>query len=107
MRRDAGEPVYFISIAARLVEVHPQTLRLYEREGLLRPARVHRIRIYSERDIQRVRRIQSYTRMGVNLEGIKFILDLLEKMERLRQELEELRGPEQEEAEPMKEEAGL
>ena len=90
MERDRGEPLYFISIAARLVEVHPQTLRMYEREGLLQPARVNRLRLYSERDIERVRHIQSYTRIGVNLQGVKMILDLLDKWERARQELEQM-----------------
>ena len=92
MDRSPREPVYFISIAARLVEVHPQTLRMYEREGLIRPARIRRLRLYSEQDIERVRRIQSYTRMGVNLQGVKMILDLLEKWEQARREVEELRG---------------
>jgi MerR family transcriptional regulator/heat shock protein HspR len=92
MARDQEEPLYFISVAARLVEVHPQTLRMYEREGLVRPARVNRLRLYSERDIERVRRVQSYTRIGVNLQGVKMILDLLDKWEQARQELEELRA---------------
>jgi MerR family transcriptional regulator/heat shock protein HspR len=88
---EAEEPVYVISIAAKLLEVHPQTLRLYERLGLLEPARSERnIRLYSLRDIDRVRRIQHLTQdMGVNLAGVDVILDLLEKMEQERQAMEQ------------------
>ena len=89
---DRSKPLYMIGVVAEMLKVHPQTLRMYEREGLIRPARIHRMRLYSERDIQRVRHIQSYTRMGVNLEGVKFILDLLDKWEQARQEIEDLRA---------------
>jgi len=86
-RNEAEEPVYVISIAAKLLEVHPQTLRLYERLGLVAPARSGRnIRLYSRRDLERVRRIQHLTQdMGVNLAGVDVILDLLERMERERE----------------------
>lgn len=88
---EAEEPVYVISVAAKLLEVHPQTLRLYERLGLVAPARSGRnIRLYSLRDVERVRRIQHLTRdMGVNLAGVDVILDLLEKMEQERQAMEQ------------------
>lgn len=93
------EPLYTISIAARLVRrdqphetpIHPQTLRMYEREGLVQPQRVGKNRLYSDRDIERVRRIQSYTKIGVNLQGVAMILDLLERMEQMQFEMEELR----------------
>src|SRR5438128_1072983 len=86
------DPVYVISIAARLVEMHPQTLRLYERLGLLKPARQGLNRLYSEYDIARLRQIQRLTQdMGVNLAGVEIILNLLEKIEELQDELERLR----------------
>lgn len=84
------EPVYLISIAARRCGLHPQTLRLYERLGLVRPHRVGRSkRLYSEADIERLRRIQHLTQqMGVNLAGVDIILRLLERIERMNQEVE-------------------
>lgn len=101
MTRPGGdEPLYTISIAARLIRretaqepaLHPQTLRMYEKEGLVTPQRVGKNRLYSDRDIERVRRIQSYTAIGVNLQGVAMILDLLERMEAMQRELEDLRG---------------
>ena len=77
IEKASEEPVYVISIAARLADVHPQTLRIYERKGLINPARVHNRRRYSEADIQRCRLIQELTQdMGVNLAGVKMIMDL-------------------------------
>jgi len=90
--RDKHEPVYLISVAARLCDMHPQTLRMYERMGLIRPKRVNqKNRLYSQADIERLRQIQRLTRdLGVNLAGVEIILDLLDKVERLQQELETL-----------------
>jgi MerR family transcriptional regulator/heat shock protein HspR len=86
------DPVYVISIAARMVEMHPQTLRLYERLGLLKPARQGSNRLYSDNDIARLRQIQRLTQdMGVNLAGVEVILNLLEKIEQLQHELEQYR----------------
>jgi len=89
-KSEAEEPVYVISVAARLLDVHPQTLRLYERLELIVPARSERnIRLYSRRDVERVRRIQHLTQdMGVNLAGVEIVLDLLDKMEQERHETE-------------------
>jgi MerR family transcriptional regulator/heat shock protein HspR len=89
--RDKNEAVYMISIAAKLCEVHPQTLRMYERVGLIRPQRVSRKnRMYSDADIERLRRIQHLTHdMGVNLAGVDVILRLLEQMEDMRRQMEE------------------
>ncbi|NIM06370.1 MAG: MerR family transcriptional regulator [Armatimonadetes bacterium] len=85
----ADEPVYIISIAARLVGMHPQSLRLYERKGLIRPARLGKKRLYSERDIQRLRHIQQLTQdRSVNLAGVRVVFELLEKMEALRSQME-------------------
>jgi len=90
MRRTADEPVYIISVAARLVEVHPQTLRLYERSGLVRPARNrHNNRLYSDLDIDRLRQIQRLTGAGLNLAGVEVVLDLLERMDAMRREMED------------------
>lgn len=77
--------VYIISVAAELAGVHPQTLRIYERKGLVRPARTAgNTRRYSEQDIDRLRTIQELTQVGVNLAGVKRILALEAEVERLR-----------------------
>lgn len=87
--RPGNEPVYVISVATRLVEAHPQTLRLYERLGLVRPARnQHNIRLYSDRDIGRLRQIRRLTGVGLNLPGVEMVLELLARMEALRREME-------------------
>ena len=84
------EPVYLISIAAKICEMHPQTLRLYERLGLVNPSRVGaKNRVYSQEDIERLKQIQRLTQdMGVNLAGVEIILDLLDKMEKMRDEMD-------------------
>jgi MerR family transcriptional regulator, heat shock protein HspR len=75
--RDMRRPRYFISIAAELASVHPRTLRIYEEEGLICPQRRNNLRLYSEADIERVRVIRFLTRrQGVNLAGVKVILQL-------------------------------
>ncbi len=80
--------VYVISVAAELAGVHPQTLRIYERRGLLEPARTRGgSRRYSERDIQRLQRILDLTEAGINLAGVKRVLALEEEVGRLRREL--------------------
>ena len=87
---DKEEPVYMIGVAAKLCEVHPQTLRLYERLGLIRPRRAgSKNRLYSQADIERLQQIQRLTQeMGVNLAGVEIILDLIEKMQRLHEEMD-------------------
>ncbi len=76
-RRELDRPRYIISIAAELASCHPRTLRIYEQEGLLAPRRRNNLRLYSEADIQRVRIIRWLTqRQGVNLAGVKVILQL-------------------------------
>jgi MerR family transcriptional regulator, heat shock protein HspR len=75
--RDPKRPRYFISIAAELAAVHPRTLRIYEEMGLVCPQRRNNLRLYSEADIERVRIIRFLTRrQGVNLAGVKVILQL-------------------------------
>lgn len=96
-RPDGDDPLYTISIAARLVRpdkpgepLHPQTLRMYERLGLVTPKRVGKNRLYSNRDIERLRQIQRFTQdMGVNLAGVEVILGLLERLEQLQREMDE------------------
>ena len=83
--------VYIISVAAELAGMHPQTLRIYERKGLLRPARTAgNTRRYSERDIDRLREIHELTERGVNLAGVKMVMEMQAKLERVRNELEEM-----------------
>ncbi len=87
--RDEARAVYVISVAAELAGVHPQTLRIYERRGLLAPGRTGGgNRRYSERDIRHLQEIQELTNAGVNLEGVRRILALREEVRRLREELE-------------------
>jgi MerR family transcriptional regulator/heat shock protein HspR len=87
------QPRYVISIAAQILGVHPQTLRLYEREGLVEPRRSGgKIRLYSDRDIERVRAIMRLTNdLGVNLAGAEAILYMRERMLRLYDEMEHMR----------------
>ncbi len=80
--------LYIISVAADLAGVHPQTLRIYERKGLIEPARTQgRSRRYSERDVALLRRIQELTNEGVGLAGVARILALEERVEQLENEL--------------------
>jgi MerR family transcriptional regulator/heat shock protein HspR len=84
--------LYVISVAAELAGVHPQTLRIYERRGLLDPARTGGgSRRYSERDIERLRRIQDLTGAGLNLAGVKLVMELEDEVVRLRRELDDTR----------------
>src|SRR5918992_1102161 len=84
-RSDPDQAIYIISVAAELAGVHPQTLRVYERKGLVSPQRTQgNTRRYSERDIQLLRRIQDLTQEGINLAGVMKILELEREIERLR-----------------------
>jgi MerR family transcriptional regulator/heat shock protein HspR len=88
---DPDRPLFMISAVARMVEVHPQTLRLYERLGLVGPQRSRgKKRLYSLRDVEHLQFIQNLTReRGVNLSGVKMILDLQGELDRIRAELHE------------------
>ena len=96
MRREGSEPsdraLYIISVAAELAGVHPQTLRIYERKGLLNPARTAgNTRRYSDRDIARLRAIQKLTQeQGVNLAGVRMIVELQNEMDRMRERMERM-----------------
>lgn len=87
------EPVYLISIVAKILDIHPQTLRQYERENLICPARTNgRIRLYSQRDIDRIKLILRLTReLGVNLAGVDIILRLKENVDGMESEIADLR----------------
>jgi MerR family transcriptional regulator/heat shock protein HspR len=87
------EPVYLISIVSKILDIHPQTLRQYERENLITPSRSNgRIRLYSQRDIDRIKLILRLTReLGVNLAGVDIILRLKENVDSMEREIAELR----------------
>ena len=91
VRRSEDRAVYIISVAAELAGVHPQTLRIYERKGLVTPKRTAgNTRRYSERDIRRLRTIQQLTQeRGVNLAGVQLIIELVTESQRLRSRLEQ------------------
>ncbi len=88
----ASRAVYVISVAAEIAGVHPQTLRIYERKGLLEPSRtLGGVRRYSEADIAQLRRIQLLTAAGINLEGVRRVLALESEVARLELTLEQTR----------------
>ena len=86
------EPCYVISVAARMVGVHAQTLRYYERVGLIVPSRSEgRRRFYSPRDLERLRKIRALTDdMGVNLAGVEVVLKLIQRISQMEQEINRL-----------------
>ncbi|MBD3823931.1 MAG: helix-turn-helix transcriptional regulator [Epsilonproteobacteria bacterium] len=87
------EPVYLISVVAKILDIHPQTLRQYERENLIAPSRSNgRLRLYSQRDIDKIKLILRLTRdLGVNLAGVDIILRLKDNVDDMEQEINELR----------------
>jgi MerR family transcriptional regulator, heat shock protein HspR len=91
---EQSEPVYVISVAAAILEVHPQTLRYYERAGLVRPSRSRgNIRLYSQEDIERLRLIQRLMDdLGVNLAGVEVIMNMTERIRQLEAEVERLQA---------------
>lgn len=89
--RDRSRALYVISVAAELAGVHPQTLRIYERKGLVSPARTGGgSRRYSEADIDRLRRILELTEEGLNLAGVKRVMQLERELAQARQQLDAL-----------------
>ena len=91
MNFNDAEPCYVISVAARILGVHAQTLRYYEKVGLIEPSRSRgRVRLYSNRDLERLRRARMLMDdLGVNLAGVEVILRLGERIEQMERELEE------------------
>ncbi len=91
--RSRNQAVYVISVAAELAGMHPQTLRIYERRGLVQPARTQGgNRRYSDADIERLQRISDLAEQGMNLEGIRRVMELEAENARLRDELERARA---------------
>jgi MerR family transcriptional regulator, heat shock protein HspR len=91
--RDANRAVYVISVAAELTGMHPQTLRIYERKGLLDPTRTSGgSRRFSESDLSRLRHIQALTSTGLNLEGVRRVLELEAEVRQLEAELNDVRA---------------
>lgn len=90
-RSGGGRAYYMISAVAQKYNIHPQTLRLYEREGLLKPSRTDgNTRLYSEEDLEQLETILSLTRdLGVNLAGVEIILNMRRKMEQMQREVNE------------------
>jgi MerR family transcriptional regulator/heat shock protein HspR len=92
MPRRARRPgAYTISVVASQFGIHPQTLRLYEREGLLKPSRTEgNTRLYTDEDMERLELILSFTRdLGVNLAGVEIIINMREKMEEMQRQMQE------------------
>lgn len=90
MAGEKDRPVYIISVAAELVDMHPQTLRLYERKGLIQPKRSSgKTRLYSERDVEKLREIRRLTQeLGVNLAGVEEIIKLRDELDLQQAKLE-------------------
>jgi MerR family transcriptional regulator/heat shock protein HspR len=90
---DSERGVFMISVAAELAEMHPQTLRMYEARGLITPKRSpKKTRLYSQNDVERLRRIQRMTSQeGLNLAGVEAVLDMEDQVARMRAELERMR----------------
>ena len=99
--RRGGKAYYMISAVASKYDIHPQTLRLYEREGLLTPSRTEgNTRLYSEEDLEQLETILSLTReLGVNLAGVEVILELRDQLAAMRRRIEELEQTLREEGE--------
>ena len=90
---DEEQGVFMISVAAELAEMHPQTLRIYEQRGLIAPKRSPKnTRLYSQRDVERLRRIQEMTAQGLNLVGVETVLALEAQVEKLKRRVEVLEG---------------
>lgn len=87
-----NEPIYMISIVAQMLDIHPQTLRLYEREGFIKPSRTQgNTRVYSQRDVEHLKMIRRLTRdLGINLAGVQVIMELRKRIEEMQKEIDKL-----------------
>jgi MerR family transcriptional regulator/heat shock protein HspR len=89
---DAERGVFMISVAAELAHMHPQTLRMYEARGLVAPQRsAKNTRLYSQRDVERLRHIQRLTSAGLNLAGVEIVLKMEDEVARMKSKLERMR----------------
>jgi len=90
-RQDRSSPVYMISVVSRILEVHPQTLRMYERKGFVRPHRVNKQRLYSDEDIERLNLVIKLTKeLGVNKAGVDIILRMRNRIQAMQEEMREM-----------------
>lgn len=90
-RQDKTSPVYMISVVSRILEVHPQTLRMYEREGFVRPHRVNKQRLYSDEDIEKLNLVIKLTKeLGVNKAGVDIILRMRNRIQAMQEEMREM-----------------
>ena len=89
---DRGKPLYMIGVVAEMLKLHPQTLRLYERKGLIRPSRtVGKTRMYSAEDVEQIARLLRLTRdLGVNLAGVEIIIKMRNRMLEMQKQMEAL-----------------
>lgn len=91
MEKDKDRPLYMIGVVARMLHVHPQTLRMYEKEGFVSPRRMGGQRLYSESDVEKLNLILELTRdLGVNRAGVDIILRMRHRLESLQSEVEEM-----------------
>ena len=106
-KKESREAYYMISVVSRRFDVHPQTLRLYEREGLLKPSRTDgNTRLYSDEDLERLARILRLTReLGVNLAGVEVILKMQEAMDSMEKDFNRLLASLRDELQKRREEA--
>ena len=101
------EPCYVISVAAKLVDLHPQTLRRYEEIGLVKPVRASGRRLYSPRDLERLRKINRLVNdLGINLAGVEVILNMSERMKYLQREMDRMQAEFEAEIERLRRELG-
>lgn len=90
-KQEKDRPLYMISVVSRMLEVHPQTLRMYEREGFISPQRINRQRLYSDEDIERLNLVINLTKeLGVNKAGVEIILRMRNRIESLQQEVRQM-----------------
>lgn len=88
-RPDKQMPLYMISVVSRMLEVHPQTLRMYERDGFISPKRLNKQRLYSEEDIEKLNLVIKLTKeLGVNKAGVDIILRMRDRIQALQDEME-------------------
>lgn len=90
-KQDEDRPLYLISVVSQMLEVHPQTLRMYEREGFVSPRRINRQRLYSDKDVERLNLVIELTKdLGVNRAGVDIILRMRSRMEAMHREISDM-----------------
>jgi len=90
-KQDSDRPLYLISVVSQMLEVHPQTLRMYEREGFVNPRRINRQRLYSDKDVERLNLVIELTKdLGVNRAGVDIILRMRSRMEAMQREISDM-----------------